>query len=192
MHICAENGRNVHECAIMHTPSAGPTYLALSSGRQESYKIKKQTFKNKNIMNYKVIERKDRATRKHRASITVSSSTSPKSESRRLPHASAVPVPSRGTTVWPFCRPCRNKSSMPLQEGKRVHLGDIGSFRTVANGLGSDTAEKYDPAYITKLRVCFTPNTKLKKPCRSTTRLFTLERVDFLPEEEDSEEEGDI
>ena len=27
-----------------------------------------------------------------------------------------------------------------LQEGKRVHLGDIGSFRTVANGLGSDTA----------------------------------------------------
>lgn len=58
-----------------------------------------------------------------------------------------------------------------LQEGKRVHLGDIGSFRTVANGLGSDTAEKYDPAYITKLRVCFTPNTKLKKPCRSTTRL---------------------
>jgi len=50
-----------------------------------------------------------------------------------------------------------------LQEGKRVHLGDIGSFRTVANGLGSDTAEKYDPAYITKLRVCFTPNTKLKE-----------------------------
>lgn len=58
-----------------------------------------------------------------------------------------------------------------LQEGKRVHLGDIGSFRTVANGLGSDTAEKYDSAYITKLRVCFTPNAKLKKPCRSTTRL---------------------
>lgn len=32
-----------------------------------------------------------------------------------------------------------------LQEGKRVHLGDIGSFRTVANGLGSDTAEKIRP-----------------------------------------------
>lgn len=63
-----------------------------------------------------------------------------------------------------------------LQEGKRVHLGDIGSFRTVANGLGSDTAEKYDPAYITKLRVCFTPNTKLKKPCRSTTRLSRSNR----------------
>ena len=79
-----------------------------------------------------------------------------------------------------------------LQEGKRVHLGDIGSFRTVANGLGSDTAEKYDPAYITKLRVCFTPNTKLKKAMSLDNKAFTLERVDFLPEEEDSEEEGDI
>ena len=28
-HFCAENGRNVHECAIMHTPSAGPTYLCI-------------------------------------------------------------------------------------------------------------------------------------------------------------------
>lgn len=79
-----------------------------------------------------------------------------------------------------------------LQEGKRVHLGDIGSFRTVANGLCSDTAEKYDPAYITKLRVCFTPNTKLKKAMSLDNKAFTLERVDFLPEEEDSEEEGDI
>ena len=78
-----------------------------------------------------------------------------------------------------------------LQEGKRVHLGDIGSFRTVANGLGSDTAEKYDPAYITKLRVCFTPNTKHKKAMSLDNKAFTLERVDFLPEEEDSEEEGD-
>lgn len=63
-----------------------------------------------------------------------------------------------------------------LQEGKRVHLGDIGSFRTVANGLGSDTAEKYDPAYITKLRVCFTPNTKLKKAMSLDNKAFTLER----------------
>lgn len=62
----------------------------------------------------------------------------------------------------------------------------------MANGLGSDTAEKYDPAYITKLRVCFTPNTKLKKAMSLDNKAFTLERVDFLPEEEDSEEEGDI
>ena len=62
----------------------------------------------------------------------------------------------------------------------------------LAAGLGSDTAEKYDPAYITKLRVCFTPNTKLKKAMSLDNKAFTLERVDFLPEEEDSEEEGDI
>ena len=43
-------------------------------------------------MNYKVIERKDPRNPEHRAR-TVSSSTSPKSESRRLPHASAAPVP---------------------------------------------------------------------------------------------------
>ena len=47
-------------------------------------------------------------------------------------------------------------------------------------------------AYITKLRVCFTPNTKLKKAMSLDNKAFTLERVDFLPEEEDREEEGDI
>ena len=79
-----------------------------------------------------------------------------------------------------------------LQEGKRVHLGDIGSFRTVANGLGSDTAEKYDSAYITKLRVCFTPNAKLKKAMSLDNKAFTLERVDFATEEDSDEEEGGI
>ncbi len=70
-----------------------------------------------------------------------------------------------------------------LQEGKRVNLGDIGSFRVVANGMGSDTAEAYDTAYISRLRVCFTPNPKLKKAMSLDNKDFTLERVDFLPGE---------
>ena len=131
-------------------------------------------------MNYKVIERKDprnpEAPGKYYGFIV---------------NLSKIGIEEIATRISGTCTVTRH-DCLALQEGKRVHLGDIGSFRTVANGLGSDTAEKYDPAYITKLRVCFTPNTKLKKAMSLDNKAFTLERVDFLPEEEDSEEEGDI
>ena len=40
-----------------------------------------------------------------------------------------------------------------LKEGRRVHLGDIGSFRVVANGTGSATPETYDTSFMQKLHV---------------------------------------
>ena len=46
--------------------------------------------------------------------------------------------------------------------------------------------------YITKLRVCFTPNAKLKKAMSLDNKAFTLERVDFATEEDSDEEEGGI
>lgn len=58
-----------------------------------------------------------------------------------------------------------------LQEGKRVHLGDIGSFRTVANGLGSDTAENTTRPTSPNSASASRPTPSSKKPCRSTTRL---------------------
>lgn len=176
----------------MHTPSAGPTYLCIVIRTTRELQNQKKTFKNKNIMNYKVIERKDprnpEAPGKYYGFIV---------------NLSKIGIEEIATRISGTCTVTRHdclavlsalqeQIIYALQEGKRVHLGDIGSFRTVANGLGSDTAEKYDPAYITKLRVCFTPNTKLKKAMSLDNKAFTLERVDFLPEEEDSEEEGDI
>lgn len=76
-----------------------------------------------------------------------------------------------------------------LKEGKRVHLGDIGSFRTVANGMGSATPEEYDPALITKLLVRFTPNTALKSALDLNNRDFPLERVDLVEDGEESDED---
>ena len=43
-----------------------------------------------------------------------------------------------------------------LKEGRRVHLGDIGSFRVVANGTGSATPETYDTSFMQKLHVRLT------------------------------------
>ncbi len=73
-----------------------------------------------------------------------------------------------------------------LQEGKSVHLGDLGSFRIVANGLGSDTAEDYDPSRITRLRVCFTPNVRLKKAISLENKSFPLEHLDLAAGEGDA------
>lgn len=79
-----------------------------------------------------------------------------------------------------------------LQEGKRVHLGDIGSFRIVANGFGSDTPEKYTTDLIRTLKPVFTPNTTLKNALSVKNKAISLERIQLAPEvEEKEEEEGD-
>ena len=74
-----------------------------------------------------------------------------------------------------------------LTEGRRVHLGDLGSFRTVANGLGSETPEDYDTSLITALHARFTPNTTLKKALSMKNRTFPLTRVDLAVAEEEEE-----
>lgn len=73
-----------------------------------------------------------------------------------------------------------------LQEGKRIHLGDIGNFRAVANGVGSNTPEEYDTSYMTSIKVRFTPNTRLKEAMSLTNRTFSLERVDFAKTDADA------
>ena len=77
-----------------------------------------------------------------------------------------------------------------LQEGKRVHLGDIGCFRVIVNGLGSETAEDYNTSYMKRLKVYFTPNKKLKSSIALGNSDISLQRVDFI-EEEESETEGE-
>lgn len=176
----------------MHTPSAGPTYLCIVIRTTRELQNQKTNFK----------KQKHYELQSHRTQRPAQpGSTGQVLRFHRQPLQ--IGIEEIATRISGTCTVTRHdclavlsalqeQIIYALQEGKRVHLGDIGSFRTVANGLGSDTAEKYDPAYITKLRVCFTPNTKLKKAMSLDNKAFTLERVDFLPEEEDSEEEGDI
>ena len=52
---------------------------------------------------------------------------------------------------------------LALQEGNRVHLGDLGSFRLTLRGKGSDTTEDYKTSLIETVNVCFTANTVLKE-----------------------------
>ena len=77
-----------------------------------------------------------------------------------------------------------------LQEGKRVHLGDIGCFRVIVNGLGSETADDYNTSSMKRLKVYFTPNKKLKSSIALGNSDISLQRVDFI-EEEESETEGE-
>ena len=79
-----------------------------------------------------------------------------------------------------------------LQEGKRISLGDIGRFRVMAIGAGSDTAESYDTNLIKRLKVCFTPNTRLKDALTLDNKAFPLTRLNLVEEEEDETEEGQI
>ncbi|MCD8318820.1 MAG: DNA-binding protein [Paraprevotella sp.] len=79
-----------------------------------------------------------------------------------------------------------------LQEGKRVHLGDLGCFRTVANGMGSTTAEDYNPSFFTRLRVCFIPNVKLKNAVALDNKAFSFERIDFAGTAQGDGTEGTI
>ena len=143
-------------------------------------------------MNYKVIERKDprnpEAPGKYFVVIVFLSIIGSEEIASRISSSCSV----TRLVCLAVLSALQEQIIYALQEGKRVHLGDIGSFRTVANGLGSDTAEKYDSAYITKLRVCFTPNAKLKKAMSLDNKAFTLERVDFATEEDSDEEEGGI
>lgn len=78
-----------------------------------------------------------------------------------------------------------------LQEGKSVALGDLGTFRIVANGLGSETAKEYNTTYMKKLLVRFTPNTKLKNALDLKNSAISLKHVEFADEEDSEKGETD-
>lgn len=64
-----------------------------------------------------------------------------------------------------------------LQEGKCVHLGDVGNFHTVAIGSGTETKEEYKPENIKRLKVVFVPNTKLKNALSVDSENISFQRV---------------
>lgn len=74
-----------------------------------------------------------------------------------------------------------------LQSGIPVRLGDIGSFRIMAQGAGADTFKDYDVSLIKKLMVRFTPNTALKEALSLQNKNVTLRRVNIVTEDKDGE-----
>lgn len=67
-----------------------------------------------------------------------------------------------------------------LQEGKRVSLGDVGHFRTIAQGSGCDTEEEYDTSYFKRLKVLFTPNKELKNAISLGNEAISFRRIKYV------------
>lgn len=67
-----------------------------------------------------------------------------------------------------------------LQEGKRVGLGDIGYFRTVINGSGSDTEEAYNTSYFKSMKVRFIPNKELKNALSLNNEAISFQRIKLV------------
>lgn len=81
---------------------------------------------------------------------------------------------------------------LALQEGSKVHLGDLGSFRLTFRGSGADTAEDYKPSLIKKVNVCFTANVELKEAMQVSNkaiRFISLESYKNSKNETDGTEE---
>lgn len=49
-----------------------------------------------------------------------------------------------------------------LESGQTVKLGDIGSFRLSVGGEGSATEDTYDTSLIERVKVVFTPSSRMK------------------------------
>lgn len=49
-----------------------------------------------------------------------------------------------------------------LESGQTVKLGDIGSFRLSVGGEGSTTEDTYDTSLIERVKVVFTPSSRMK------------------------------
>ena len=49
-----------------------------------------------------------------------------------------------------------------LESGQTVKLGDIGSFRLSVGGEGAATEDTYDTSLIERVKVVFTPSSRMK------------------------------
>lgn len=71
-----------------------------------------------------------------------------------------------------------------LESGQSVKLGDIGSFRLSASGQGAETEDTYDSAMIEKVKVVFTPSSRMKAALNSLK--FTKVPIKKKKEEEET------
>lgn len=131
-------------------------------------------------MNYKVIERKDPRDTEQPGKYYGS-----------LVSTSQITIDEIATRISSTCTVTRHdclavlsalqeQIIYALQEGKRVSLGDVGNFRVVAIGSGSDTEESYDTSYLKRLKVTFTPNKKLKNAVSLKNEAIFFQRIKLV------------
>lgn len=113
-------------------------------------------------MNYKLIERKNPQTAEQ-----------PGKYYAQLMSSSQITIDQLATRISATCTVTRHdclavlsalqeQIIYALQEGKRVNLDDVGHFRLVALGSGSDTPADYDLSYLKRIKVAFIPNKRLR------------------------------
>lgn len=142
-------------------------------------------------MNYKVIEiRNPRATEQ------------PGKYYARLINGSSINLEDFATRITATCTVTRHdclavlsalqeQIIYALQEGKLVHLGDVGNFRVSAKGSGSDTEKDYNISYLKKLKVVFTPNVTLKNALSLQNKAITFQRVKNVADVTETEKNQD-
>lgn len=131
-------------------------------------------------MNYRVIEKKDPRALEQ-----------PGKYYARLVSTSQVDIEDIATRITSTCTVTRHdclavlsalqeQVIYALQEGKRVTLGDLGTFHTTVSGSGSDTPEEYDISHIKRLRVIFQPNMNLRNALSLQNKAISFNRIQYV------------
>ena len=77
-----------------------------------------------------------------------------------------------------------------LKEGTRIKLGDVGSFRIGLIGSGCAVKKEFDSSLIKRVKVYFTPNSKLKSALEIGSGKVTFEKVEFASADKGQDESG--
>lgn len=75
-----------------------------------------------------------------------------------------------------------------LSRGESVYFGELGVFRVALSSEGTETAEEFSSANITKARVTFLPGKSLK----NISKTFQYKRVEPRPQKNDAEQGGEV
>lgn len=81
-----------------------------------------------------------------------------------------------------------------LQNGMRVHLGDVGCFRLTCQGEGADQKENFKVSLIKKLKVVFYPSKTLREAVdmdNKDIKLYNVEAMATVADTGTVEEEED-
>lgn len=75
-----------------------------------------------------------------------------------------------------------------LGRGESVQFGDLGTFRVGLSSIGTETAEEFSAANITRARITFLSGSSLKAAAKN----FQYKRVEMRPQLDNSEDEQPV
>lgn len=70
-----------------------------------------------------------------------------------------------------------------LVNGKNIQIQPLGTLRCSYNGLGSDTEDDYELTRLTKIKIVFTPSTKVRKAISLEDKNITFKKFALTPPE---------